>query len=113
MLPAQTHGDEMRTQLSPRLDQAIANVGAPGLAVAVLREGKPVFVETRGVADLASKRPVTTDCWEEVDVRLLLTVLLSAGMFAFAQPPRKCGRTRILSRMSVLPGLPSCPPRSP
>ncbi len=49
-------------KLRPVLDQAMAQLDVPGMAVAVLEGGEPVFVETRGVADLAAPdRHVTPD----------------------------------------------------
>jgi CubicO group peptidase (beta-lactamase class C family) len=47
--------------LRPIVRQAMAQSEAPGLAIAVLQDGKTVYEESLGVLDLDSKAPVTAD----------------------------------------------------
>jgi CubicO group peptidase (beta-lactamase class C family) len=50
-------GETMR----PIVRQAMTQSEAPGLAIAVLRDGKTVYEASLGVLDFASKAPVTSD----------------------------------------------------
>jgi CubicO group peptidase (beta-lactamase class C family) len=53
--------DEIGETLRPIVQQAMAQSEAPGLAIAVLRDGKAVHEESLGVLDLASRAPVTRE----------------------------------------------------
>ena len=53
--------DEIAETLRPIVHQALKQSEAPGLAIAVLRDGKTVYRESVGVLDLASGEPVTVD----------------------------------------------------
>lgn len=52
--------DEVRTQaIGARIETLRQEGHFPGLAVAVMRDGEPVYVDTQGMADLAHQVPVS------------------------------------------------------
>ncbi|RPI14995.1 MAG: class A beta-lactamase-related serine hydrolase, partial [Acidobacteriales bacterium] len=50
---------EIAGTLRPIVREAVTQLEVPGLAIAVVRDGKTVYRETLGVLDLSSKEPVT------------------------------------------------------
>jgi CubicO group peptidase (beta-lactamase class C family) len=53
--------DEIAETLRPIVRRAMEQSEAPGLAIAVLRDGRTAYREVFGVLDLASREPVTAD----------------------------------------------------
>ena len=53
--------DEIAETLRPIVQRAVEQSEAPGLAIAVLRDGRSVYRETIGALDLSSREPVTAD----------------------------------------------------
>jgi CubicO group peptidase (beta-lactamase class C family) len=53
--------DEIAETLRPIVHQAMEHREVPGLAIAVLRDGKTVYRQSVGVLDLASREPVTAN----------------------------------------------------